>query len=219
VRVETRVKTTSAPPARSDADPGAEVQKRFARLWTPGHVPGEAGIWIFIFGDMTLYGVLFVSFIRDHSRHAALFDQSARTLGTGFGAVNTLLLLTSSLCVAAGVRSVRERIAPERAPILFRVALACAFLFVVNKSIEYTDLITHHHTPDKNLFYTYFFILTGVHLMHLLAGSCVLVFLLRKSKKGTWDRNDIRTIEAGASFWHVVDLLWIILFPLLYLVS
>jgi nitric oxide reductase NorE protein len=216
VSVDAGVNST---PDRSVLAPDpAGVEPEPSSRWLRGHVPGEAGIWIFIFGDMCLYGALFVSFMHDRAKHPDRFNQSAGTLHTSFGAINTVLLLTSSLCVALGVRAVREQIAVKRAPILFRLAFVCGAAFVFNKYLEYSDLISSHHTPGRNTFYTYYFVLTGIHLTHLVAGMCVLVFLRRMSLKDAWQANDIRAIESGASFWHVVDLLWIVLFALLYLV-
>src|SRR5262245_59916698 len=101
------------------------------------HVPGETGIWIFILGDMTLYAVLSACFMLDRTKDPALFDRSANTLHTTFGAVNAFLLLTSSLCVALGVRAVREHVT-RYAPALFVAAFVCASGFVINKYFEYS---------------------------------------------------------------------------------
>lgn len=196
--------------ARVELEPG---RRRF-----PGHVPGEIGIWIFILGDMTLYLALFGSFIVDRGRDPELFNRSAGTLHIPFGAANTLLLLTSSLFVALGIRATRERIVPRRAPVLFAGAIACSVGFVVNKFFEYRDLLRADLVPTRNTFYTYYYVLTGIHLTHLLAGTAVLIFLFRVSKRSFRKPGDIRAMESGASFWHVVDLLWVVLFPLLYLV-
>jgi nitric oxide reductase NorE protein len=201
------------------AEPPARTEPATKHRLLRGHVPGEAGIWIFILGDMTLYGALFASFMVDRSKDVDLFNHSASTLHTAHGAINTLLLLTSSLFVALGIRAIREKIRPQVAPALFAGAWLCALGFVVNKVFEYSDLISNHHYPTDNAFYTYYYVLTGIHLTHLLAGMCVLVFLYKVSKKVVHEPKDLRAMESGASFWHVVDLLWIVLFPLLYLVS
>jgi nitric oxide reductase NorE protein len=113
---------------------------------------------------------------------------------------------------------VRERIT-NRVPILFAVAFACGVGFVLNKYLEYGAVIHAGHVATTNAFYTYYYVLTGVHLTHLLAGMGVLVFLWRVSRKADLQERDVRALESGASFWHVVDLLWVVLFPLLYLVS
>lgn len=186
------------------------------------HVPGEAGIWIFILGDMALYAALFANFMVDRRHAVALFNESAGALHVSIGAFNTVLLLTSSLFVAIGVRALRERIFEGVAKYLFAGALLCGAGFVVNKYFEYGDLVRAGLVPDTNLFFIYYYVLTGIHLTHVLAGMCVLLYLWRVARlprpapAETFAR--VRGIENGASFWHVVDLLWIVLFPLLYLV-
>jgi nitric oxide reductase NorE protein len=188
----------------------------------PGHVPGEAGIWIFILGDMTLYAALFGSFMFDRRIDVETFNRSAALLHTGIGALNTLLLLTSSLFVALGVRAVRDGIAPARGPILFAGAFLCGAGFVADKCVEYSGLVQQGLLPTTNTFFTYYYVLTGIHLTHVLAGMCVLVYLWRVAKANLVQPREVtgfvRGVENGASFWHVVDLLWIVLFPLLYMV-
>ncbi len=186
------------------------------------HVPGEPGIWIFILGDMTLYAALFGSFMIDRRSDVATFNASAAMLHTSIGAVNTLLLLTSSLFVALGVRSVRERMLPQLAPLLFGLALVCGAGFVFDKYLEYSGLLRQGLVPTTNTFFIYYYVLTGIHLTHVLAGMCVLVYLWRVARSSLTAPVErarlVRGVENGASFWHVVDLLWIVLFPLLYLV-
>jgi nitric oxide reductase NorE protein len=154
----------------------------------------------------------------ERARDVEIFNQSANTMHTTLGMINTLLLLTSSLFVAIGVRALRERIKPELARILFLGALICGFGFVVIKYFEYSDLVRAGFYPAANLFYMYYYVLTGIHLTHLLAGMCALLYMWRVSSKGFCRPDEIGGIENGASFWHAVDLLWIVLFPLLYLV-
>ena len=207
----------AAEPLVLDAEPTPAQVKAEAHQ-SARHIPGEAGIWIFILGDMTLYTALFASFMFERARDVELFNQCAGTLHTNFGAINTLLLLTSSLFVALGVRALREQIKPELARVLFVGSLICGFGFVVIKYFEYSDLLRAGHYPAANLFYMYYYVLTGIHLTHLLAGMLVLLYMWRVSSKGFCEPEEIGGIENGASFWHAVDLLWIVLFPLLYLV-
>lgn len=181
------------------------------------HIPGEAGVWIFVLGDITLYVGLFLSFMTDRMKNVELFNQSAVTLHPTIGLINMILLLTSSLAVVLGVRAVREKIAEKLAPTLFAAAFLCGAGFVVNKYFEYSDLVSMGFVPFKNLFYVWYYILTGLHLTHLLGGMCILVFLFNVSRKRPREEGDARLLESGASFWHAVDLLWVILFPLLYL--
>ena len=188
----------------------------------PAHVPGEAAILLFLLGSMMLYAALFGTFMIHRRSYVATYNQSAATLHAGIAALNPLLLLTSSLLVAWGVRAVRERIAAERAPLLFTGAFLCGLGFVFNKFVEYSTLVRDGWVPTANGFYTYYYVLTGIHLTHVLAGMCVVIYLWRVSTTSLVQPFDrvrlVRGVENGASFWHVVDLLWIVLFPLLYLV-
>ncbi len=184
---------------------------------TDKHLPGEEGVWVLIFGDMLLFAVFFATFLFYRSKDKALFDASQLTLNTDLGAINTLLLLTSSLFVVVGVRAARKdfyRIAPWA----FAGALLCGAGFGINKVIEYSAKIAHGITPVTNNFYMYYFILTGLHMFHVLIGMGVLVFLIVQSRKPGITGRKFGYVEGGACFWHMVDLLWIVLFPLIYLV-
>ena len=213
--VDTRSSSTAAlsVPVTETAGVGQKPTSR----WLRGHVPGEAGIWIFILGDMTLYIGLFAGFMVDRTKDVELFNQCSSTLHITLGGINTLLLLTSSLAVVFGVRALRERIAKKYAPLLFALAFLCGAGFVVNKYFEYGDLVSKGFTPYWNMFYLWYYVLTGIHLTHLLAGMWVLVYLFRVAQKAQREVTTIRGVESGASFWHCVDLLWVVLFPLLYL--
>jgi nitric oxide reductase NorE protein len=127
--------------------------------------------------------------------------------------LDTLLLLTSSWLVALAVQAV-SRHRPERAPRLLLGGVLTGAGFVVSKSVEYTEKLVDGTTPATNSFYGWYFLLTGVHLAHVLAGTGLLTFTWRRSRRGVSQRV---LLECVASFWHLVDLLWIVLFPLLYL--
>jgi nitric oxide reductase NorE protein len=182
------------------------------------HLPGEVGIWVLILGDMTVFALFFgvYTHYRDHA--PALFRHSQMTLHQSFGAINTLLLLTSSLFVALGVGAVRRGMRGV-APKLFLLAFACGLGFAGIKVIEYSDVASHHISLNSNDFYMYYFVLTGIHFFHLLIGMGVLAFLWRLSLKPKPSAKQISYLEAGASYWHMVDLLWIVLFPLIYLMK
>ncbi|WP_157390301.1 cytochrome c oxidase subunit 3 [Nocardia terrae] len=200
--------SAASPASASDAAGAARSRP------TVPHIPGEAGIWIFIFGDMSLYIALAVSFMADRRKQVEAFTSSANHLHIDFGAINAVLLLISSLLVALGVQAVRRNI-PKYGEWMFAGAFVCGAGFVLNKYFEYSSLVRAGITPTTNIFYSYYFMLTGIHLTHLIAGMCVLAYMYRAAK-----RNPAPTtaIESGASFWHAVDLLWMILFALLYLV-
>jgi len=180
-------------------------------------VPGETGIWVLIFGDMVAFAAFFGVFMYSRGQDPALFDQSRTHLSVGYAVVNTVLLLTSSLFVAAAVRDFRaggRRLAPR----LFVLAAVCGLGFVVNKALEYRAEIDSGITLTTNLFYTFFFTLTGIHLLHLIIGLIGLGVMWRLARRPEDKPGNLLVIEVGASYWHMVDLLWIVIFPLLYLV-
>lgn len=182
------------------------------------HVPGEPGVWIFLFGDMVVFGVFFATFMYQRAQAPKLFDESRHTLSLNIGLTNTLILLTSSLFVVTAVRAIR-RAQRQAAQVLLAGALVGGLAFVGFKAIEYTAKVSQGHVPTQNNFYLYFFILSGLHLFHVLIGLVVLVLLLTQARRTELNSTRMALVEGGACFWHLVDLLWIVLFPLLYLVS
>jgi nitric oxide reductase NorE protein len=195
-----------------------------------GHVPGEAGIWIFILGDMGIFAVLFGTFLVYRSKDVALFDSSQLHLNTTFGLINTVLLLASSMLVVLAVSAVR-RGTPRPAPLLIAGAIGCGLGFSVLKVVEYVAKIHAGITPQTNTFYMFYFLLTGLHWFHLILGLAVLTYLFFSARTSRRDylvvsqsrrRHDARQLawfEGGGCFWHMVDLLWIVLFPLIYLLN
>lgn len=180
-------------------------------------VPGEVGTWVFILGDMAVFAFVFATYLVARGEHPALFNVSQSQLDTTIGAVNTLLLLCSSLCVVAAVRAVGRR-AVQTARRLFAAAIVFGLGFVLNKYLEYGDKLRHDIKPATNDFWTYYYVLTGLHLFHLIVGLGVLAGLIRLAGNPRLTARRYAYIEGGACFWHMVDLLWIVLFPLLYLV-
>lgn len=191
------------------APPGARDDRR---------VPAEPGVWIFLFGDMLVFGAFFATFMYQRSLAPELFDESRKTLSIAIGLTNTIVLLTSSLLVVTAIRAIRSS-EPRVARWLLSGALLCGLSFFGFKAVEYATLVGEGHTPDANAFYLYYFILTGLHLFHVLIGIVVLVLLLAQSRRVELSATQISVVEGGGCFWHLVDLLWIVLFPLLYLVS
>jgi nitric oxide reductase NorE protein len=181
------------------------------------HVPGEAGAWIFILGDMCVFAVFFSVYLIQRGHDPVLFAHSQEALNRNFGALNTILLLVSSLFVVLAIRAVRSPSQRRLAPRLVLGALACGGSFIVVKAFEYHEKIAAGITPATNDFYMYYFVLTGLHLFHLVIGMAVLIVLWRFSRKPELSKHQLAFFEGGACFWHMVDLLWIVLFPLLFL--
>jgi len=181
-------------------------------------MPGEEGVWVFIFGDMMVFSLFFITFLYYRGQNVELFVTSQTHLNQSFGALNTFFMLTSSWFVAMAVQAARRNLG-KFTPILFSLAFGCGFGFAVVKVLEYSEKIRAGITLTTNDFFMYYYIFTGIHFMHVLIGMGVLAVLTRYSWSGEFSAVKIRNLESGASFWHVVDLLWIVLFALLYLIK
>lgn len=177
-------------------------------------VPGEIGLWVLIGGELFAFSVFFLVFAYYRGLEPDLFQASHLRLDNGIGLVNTLILLTSSLFVALGAVRVRE--GRDGAALWLRLALACGALFALLKSIEYAQKIGQGITPLTNDFFLYYFAFTGVHLLHVVIGSAALVFAIQATAREPSSGSTL-IVECAATFWHLVDLLWIILFALFYL--
>jgi len=195
-----------APPAPRAAVPPAAA----------AHVPGEIGIWFFVAGDLCVFSVFFVLIALGNRDQAEVFTRSRAELELAIGLVNTVLLLTGSWFVARGVERCRRAPDPRHAG-HFSLAILCGLVFVANKAFEWGGKIAAGITPATNDFFMYFFVFTGIHLVHVLIGIGVLLLVRHTSRRTTLETRHIRTLETGATFWHLVDLLWVFLFALLYL--
>jgi nitric oxide reductase NorE protein len=180
------------------------------------HLPGESGVWVFILGDMMMFALLFTVFIYYRSQDVGLFAESQLTLNQTFGAFNTLLLLSSSWFVALGINAARKGLGKISAR-HFASTLCCALAFVVVKVFEYGEKLRAGVNITTNDFYMYYFMLTGIHLIHVVIGLGVLTFLWHTARSAELNEKNINVLESGASFWHMVDILWIVLFALFYL--
>jgi len=186
-------------------------------LDTSTRLLGELGIWFFVIGDMFVFSIFFFVYLYERTQQVEIFDAAQQTLNAGFGFANTLLLLTSSWFVVQALRVVREGMLP-RARQLLTLAMVCGLGFGINKLVEWSGKLAAGQSPLANDFYMLFFVFTGIHFLHLIIGMFVLFFMWRRLNRGSIGEGDIVMLENGASFWHLVDLLWIVLFALLYLV-
>jgi nitric oxide reductase NorE protein len=181
-------------------------------------IPAESGVWIFIFGDMSVFAVFFALylFVRIGNPAQASLDQAA--LNKNFGAINTVLLLVSSLFVVLATRALRSGTQSLHAPKFIIGAFVCGVGFLAIKIVEYTEKVQHGITPYTSNFFMYYYVLTGLHAFHLLIGLTVLIGLFKLARKPDMSAQQYAWFESGTCFWHMVDLLWIVLFPLIFLV-
>ncbi len=179
-----------------------------------GFVPGEPGLWVFIFADLSLFAFLFGTVIVLRDDHPAVFAAGQAALHPALGAVNTILLLTGSLFVVMAVDAVRRGGAGAAG--LLRAAQACGVGFLVVKGFDWGGAIAAGHTPSSSEFFGLYYMLTGIHLVHVGIGLGVLAAMRRGVLRGTATPG---FLEGGACYWHMVDLLWVVLFPLVFLSS
>jgi nitric oxide reductase NorE protein len=202
----------------SSAVTSPETDTKFVSVGDPKRrLPGVEGVWVFVMADMTVFAVLFGFFMLGRRQDPALFEASRHALNPNFGGVNTLILLTSSWFAALSLDAVRR----SRFGLAQRFlggAFLCGLAFAVSKAIEYTEKLNAGISLLTNDFFMYYFTLTGIHLFHVIAGSVVLLVLWFKARSRSFDPQRPVVLECGAIYWHMVDLLWIFLFPLLYLV-
>lgn len=180
-------------------------------------LPGEEGIWIFILGDMTVFGLFFVTYAWYFAQAPDVFHASQSKLNQNFGAINTLLLLTSSLFVVLSLQAFRKE-ALKSARWFVNLAILCGLGFAGVKFAEYGEKIADGITLNTNFFYMFYYMYTGIHFLHVTIGIGILFFIRSRTRKDHITAGDISNFECGAIYWHMVDLLWIVLFPLLYLV-
>jgi len=180
------------------------------------HLPGEQGTWVVILGELTVFAAFFSAYVWTRGRDAAEFAASQAHLHQGRAVVNTVVLLTGSLCVATAVQRARDG-RREASRTLLLAGVVCGVLFFLVKVSEYRDLVAAGFTPTTDDFFTYYFVLTGLHLLHLIIGMSILVALSFLVRRESLTPRQVGYLEGGGCFWHMVDVIWIVLFPLLYL--
>jgi nitric oxide reductase NorE protein len=178
--------------------------------------PGTDGIWTFVFIDMIVFSLFFMVYLSERLRLPDVFAASQVQLDPKFGLANTLILLTSSLFMAEAVAAARLR---EAALIKTRLTLvlACGALFSASKLTEYSGKFAAGISPVTNSFFSFYFLLTMIHFLHVLAGMVFIAHCLARARAETGRPDYLAKLENTGLFWHFVDLLWLFLFPLLYL--
>lgn len=177
--------------------------------------PGDLAIWIFILAELLVFGVFFAAYAFARARNVALFDAMQGTLDRNMGALNTLLLITASYFVARAVTAVKRADSVAGARWL-AWGIACGAGFLVVKMVEYAAKFGAGINLSTNTFYMFYLSLTFFHFMHVILGMVILVVLWRQTRRGAYGPGQLNGIESGASYWHMVDLVWIVLFPLVY---
>lgn len=181
-------------------------------------LPGDSGVWTFIIADMGAFAMFFLIFTVGRIGSPALFEASRQHLDIRLGLLNTLILLTSSFFMVRAVEAAR---AGTRAAVTRNLALTIliGLGFAASKLVEYSAKLDAGIGLTTNEFFTYYFAFTGIHFLHFVIGIGALLMMLAKSRRDALDDKFRVWIESVGCYWHMVDLLWIMLFPMLYLLK
>jgi nitric oxide reductase NorE protein len=180
--------------------------------------PGTDGLWTFVFIDMVIFLMMFFSFMSERLRHVALYTASQSRLNEIFGLANTLILLTSSWMVVAAIQAARHKQA-SRVRWFLGWAWLLGLAFSVDKIAEYYLKIHAGITPATNSFFSFYFFITMVHFLHVIAGMIFIGYCRSKARLRIGTDGYVIGLENAGLFWHFVDVLWIFIFPLLYMVG
>ena len=187
------------------------------------------GMWLFLATEILLFAGLFTGYAVYRFEFPEAFKEASRHLELTAGTVNTLVLITSSLTVALAIHYARSN-RPKAAAVCLVLTLAFALAFLGIKAIEYT---AHFHekslpgkyyafeevkVPGAAMFFSLYFLMTGLHGLHVVVGMSVLSWILWRTLQGRYSERYYTGLELGGLYWHLVDLVWIFLYPLLYLI-
>lgn len=180
-------------------------------------LPGDIAMWFFILAELSVFAIFFIGFAVAEQLNPEMFSQGKAQLHPTAGLINTIALITSSFIVALALQIMHKGQGRNAAKALI-IAQLVAVVYLVVKLWEYQFLFDAGIDIETNTFFTLYFLITFFHFMHVLLGMVILTFIAIKSAKSQYQQNDMSGFESGACYWHMVDLLWIILFPLIYVI-
>lgn len=181
------------------------------------HLPGDLAVWFFIFAELAVFGILFIGFGVARSLDPATFHDGRAALHPWTGLINTIGLITASYLVACAVHRLRNE--KNGTTALLWGAVAASSIYTFGKLWEYGVLYTDGYNLGTDTFFMFYFFLTFFHFMHVVLGQIILVVLAVKVRKGDYHTDNMNGMESGASYWHMVDLVWLVLFPMLYVLA
>jgi len=177
--------------------------------------PGDLAIWIFILAELSVFAIFFAAYAFARVGDVALFNACQDTLERRSALINTLALITGSYFVVRAVASIR--LGNQSGCMRWLVAaLGMGLVFLVVKVSEYAHHFEQGVTLSTNTFYMFYLSLTFFHFMHVILGMVILAAVALKARAGGYSAAAHDGVETGASYWHMVDLVWLILFPLIY---
>lgn len=191
-------------------------------------VGARMGMWLFLFTELLLFGGLFILYSVYRYQYPSAFHLAAKELNTIIGAFNTAILLTSSLTMALSITAIQRN--QKSLSIFFQfmtIVLACAFL--INKYFEWSAKFHHGIYPGSDkllseqsgqiIFFGLYYVMTGLHGLHVIIGMFLIAFMTRLTSKNIITNESYVKLESAGLYWHLVDIIWIFLFPLFYLIT
>ncbi|MCJ8202781.1 cytochrome c oxidase subunit 3 [Pseudomonas sp. RGM2987] len=179
---------------------------------------GDLAMWFFILAELSVFALLILAFALAQARYPQLFSEGRQLLDRSTGLAMTLSLLTAGLFAALALEQVRQD-RPRRGATLLCVALLLASGYVTLKLSEYDHLLGAGLGMERDTFFTLYWILTAFHFLHVLLGMLILGWLAEGCRRRRYDSRRYSGLESGVLYWHMVDLVWVLLFPVVYILD
>ncbi len=193
------------------------------------------GMWVFLITEIMFFGGMFLAYTIYRTAFPVIFGLASSSLNLPIGATNTCVLLLSSFTMVMAVRA--AQLGQKRMIILFLIiTMLFGFAFLGIKAYEWTEKFEEHHVPAQasfhlegltgpdqqghaKLFFSLYFAMTGLHALHMVVGVCILSFIIVQTARGTYTTKYYTPVDIAGLYWHFVDIVWIFLFPLFYLID
>jgi nitric oxide reductase NorE protein len=178
--------------------------------------PGGILIWIIIFLELFTFGMALIAMVFYSKQEPVIFHNSSLLLNKTFGAINTVFLISSGFCMAMSIHYFKKTNL-KKSTLFLKLTMLGGVLFLALKSLEYYHKIEAGLTIGYNTFFSFYWMLTLFHVVHVIVGLIILIFIyygINKKKTSV----AVEDFEASASFWHMCDLIWLLLFPVIYLI-
>ena len=189
------------------------------------------GMWVFLVTEIMFFGGLFMAYLVYRAASPSAFQEASHHLDVTLGTLNTAILIISSLTMALGVRAAQTSAPPRTQVMWIVVTMLFGAAFLGIKAIEYTEKFRDHIVPGPNfrwegqypqgaeMFYSLYFCMTGLHALHMVIGLGIMTWLAIMAGRRRFDATYYTPVEVAGLYWHFVDIVWIFLFPLLYLIG
>jgi cytochrome c oxidase subunit III len=207
----------------------SHLEHHFSDSWQQSE-SAKLGMWLFLLTEILLFGGLFLFYAVYRAWYPDMFINAHKALSVPMGTLNTAVLITSSLTMALAIQSIQRNLRKQSIRYLL-ATLAFAAMFLVVKYFEYSHKIHLGQLPGElytftgiegtnpHIFFSIYFMMTGLHGLHVLIGMGLILWVLRRTVRNDFSPAYYTPIEMTGLYWHLVDLIWIYLFPMLYLIG